>query len=108
VVSTRGGTLVASEESIPSFPECPLRLRNSTASIEVVFFQFNPDLILLKPLRNGKALPYSNWGGTDHEELRDLYQRRGSGSSILRKLATEASRLSDICHVSRLPVSPIL
>src|SRR5689334_13188428 len=26
-----------------------------------------------------------NWGGTDHEELRDPRQRRGSGSSILRQ-----------------------
>ena len=47
--------------------------------------QFNSDLILLKSLRNARTIRYSHWGGTDHEELRDPRQRRGSGSSILRK-----------------------
>src|SRR5579884_3809874 len=41
--------------------------------------------MLLTSPRNAKQLPYSHWGGTDHEELRDSRQRRGSGSSILRK-----------------------
>jgi hypothetical protein len=60
------------------------QLRDSTPQCKIRSLQFNPDLILLKPRRNAKALPYSYWGGTDHEELRDPRQRRGSGSSILR------------------------
>jgi hypothetical protein len=44
-------------------------------------FQFNRDLTLLKPSRNKHELPYSHWGGTDHGELRNPCQRRGTDSS---------------------------
>jgi hypothetical protein len=62
------------------------QLRDSTPQCKIRSLQFNPDLILLKPPRNAKTLPYRHWGGTDHEGLRDPRQRRGSGSSILRQL----------------------
>lgn len=84
----------ARQESSPSFPECPLlpveiqHLRRKIQSL-----QFNPDLILLKPPRNAKAVTYSHWGGTDHEELRDPHQRRGSGLQFFGKATAEASRL---------------
>jgi hypothetical protein len=60
------------------------QLRDSTPQYKIRWLQFNPDLILLKPPRNAKALPYWHCGGTEHEELRDPRQRRGAGSSILR------------------------
>jgi hypothetical protein len=54
---------------------------------------FNGDLTLLKSSRNARPVPYSQWGGTDHEELRGPRQRRGLGPSVLRQAATaEASR----------------
>ncbi len=62
------------------------RIRDSTPQCKIGSLQFNPDLTLLKPRRNAKALRYWHWGGTDHEELRDPRQRRGSSSSILRQL----------------------
>src|SRR5215471_9924938 len=92
--------------SNPSFPDCPLGPKNSTPHLETESLQFNPDLILLKPLRNAMALPYTHWGGTDHEELGDPHQRRGSGFSILRKTTAEASRPNDAsCYQPILPAT---
>jgi hypothetical protein len=45
--------------------------------------QFNPELILLKSPRNSSALPYSHWGGTDHEEL-GIEPETGFDPPILR------------------------
>src|ERR1700735_3590241 len=83
-----------------SFPDCcsdscPRRLRTSTPASEAAHKStfncgrsdqslFNPDLILLQPRRNGDRITYSYWGGTD-QELKNPGQRRGAGSSILRK-----------------------
>src|SRR5436305_1125799 len=62
-----------------------LPAKSSTATNRTIRgSQFNPDLTLLKSFRNADKIPYSHWGGTDHEELRNPHQRRGSGSSILR------------------------
>ena len=47
-----------------SFP-----FRSEHPPVKIRLSQFNSDLILLKPSRNAKALPYSHWGGTDHEGL---------------------------------------
>ena len=55
----------------------------STASSQMRRSQFNPELILLKSPRNSSALPYSHWGGTDHEEL-GIVPETGFGPPILR------------------------
>ena len=75
-----------------AFQSVLFQIRDSTPQCKIRSLQFNPDLILLKPPRNAKALPYWNWGGTDHEELKDPRQRRGSDSSILRQNHGRASR----------------
>ena len=60
-----------------------LQSMNSNASSKMCRSQFNPELIFLKSSRNGVALPYSHWGGTDHEEL-GIVPETGSGPPVLR------------------------
>ena len=87
------------ESALSRFASC--RAESGNPAHRNLLCQFNSDLILLKPSRNGNTLPYSHWGGTDHEELEDPHQRRGSGSSILRK-HPQASR-STFCALLHCP-----
>ena len=88
------------------------QLRDSTSRSEDRLLQFNSELTRLKPSLSWKALPYSHWGGTDHEGLRDPHQRRGSGSSILRKIPQPKplgprSTLRQPCRPARLVLSHV-
>ena len=78
--STKGCKFPASsapQESSPSFPECPLSAKRFQCKIQSL--QFNPDLILLKPPRNAKALTYSHWGWNKPRRIEGSAPETGFG-----------------------------
>src|SRR5579864_9441435 len=79
------------------------QLRDSTPQCKIRSLQFNPDLILLKPPRNAKALPYRHWGGTDHEGL----IRVRDGVRVLQFFGNSRSLSLPIRTLAALP-SPAL
>lgn len=96
--------------SVPEFPSPhkAARLRETQSTFNPNLF--NPDLTLLKSLRNALRLTYSHWGGTDHEELKSPGQRRGTGSSISSEatpsLAASRSRALPTRYTARLKSLP--
>jgi hypothetical protein len=81
-----------------------------TLRLCITHLLFNSNLILLQPPRNGDGLPCSHWGGTDHGELKDPGQRRGTASSALRLARQPLAHLLFLCPVflpcARFPSSP--
>jgi hypothetical protein len=82
-------------DSRPTCPEFPRVLDSAVSKPYQSTFNpilFNPVLIWLKSARNADSLPYSHWGGTDHEELR-APTRDGVRALNSLKMHSEASRL---------------